>query len=114
VDYRIGTRHMGELIADNAKREAMKVPFLRELLMNDSIHIVSNITFDNLDPVSTYLGKPGDPSRGGLPFAEYQRRQTEFREAEVASSSTRVASSTGRGALYGYPHFVCDTAGRHL
>ncbi len=37
IDYRIGTRYMGEYIADNAKREAMKVPFLRELLMSDSI-----------------------------------------------------------------------------
>jgi hypothetical protein len=111
VDYRIGTRHMGELIADNAKREAMKVPFLRELLMNDSIHIVSNITFDNLDPVSTYLGKPGDPSRGGLPFAEYQRRQTEFREAEVASLLDTGRFIDRARALYGYPHFVCDTGG---
>ena len=29
VDYRIGTRYMGEYIADNFKREAMKVPLLR-------------------------------------------------------------------------------------
>ncbi len=111
VDYRIGTRHMGELIADNAKREAMKVPFLRDLLMNDSIHIVSNITFDNLDPVSTYLGKPGDPRRGGLPFAEYQRRQGEFRDAEVASLLDTGRFIDRAKALYGYPHFVCDTGG---
>ena len=26
IDYRIGTRYMGEYIADNAKAEAMKVP----------------------------------------------------------------------------------------
>jgi hypothetical protein len=70
VDYRIGTRYMGELIADNFKREAMKVPLLRELLMSDSVHIASNITFDNLAPLSTYLGKPGDPARGGLAFSE--------------------------------------------
>ncbi|MGB0440359.1 MAG: ATPase, partial [Paracoccaceae bacterium] len=74
IDYRIGTRYMGEFITDNAKREAMKVPFLRDLLMSDSIYIGSNITFDNLDPVSTYLGKPGDPAQGGLPITEYRRR----------------------------------------
>ena len=33
ADYRIGTRYMGEYIADNAKAEAMKVPFLRDLLL---------------------------------------------------------------------------------
>ncbi|MBP1804336.1 ATPase [Rubellimicrobium aerolatum] len=111
IDYRIGTRHMGELIADNAKREAMKVPFLRELLLSDSIYIGSNITFDNLDPVSTYLGKPGDPAKGGLPFAEYQRRQDEFREAEVAALLDTGRFIERARALYGYPNFVCDTGG---
>ncbi len=66
VDYRIGTRYMNEYIADNFKREAMKVPLLRELLMTDSVSIASNITFNNLAPLSTYLGKPGDPAKGGL------------------------------------------------
>ena len=75
VDYRIGTRYMNEYIADNFKREAMKVPLLRELLMSDSVYIASNITFDNLAPLSTYLGKPGDPAKGGVAFGEYQRRQ---------------------------------------
>ena len=32
VDYRIGTRYMGEHIADNFKAEAMKNLFLAELL----------------------------------------------------------------------------------
>lgn len=111
VDYRIGTRYMGELIADNAKREAMKVPFLRQLLLSDSIHIGSNISFDNLDPVSTYLGRPGDPAKGGLPFAEYQRRQAEFREAEVAALLDTPRFIDRARDLYDYPHFVCDTGG---
>ena len=72
VDYRIGTRYMGEHIVDNFKREAMRVPFLRDLLLSDSIHIKSNITFDHLKPLSTYLGKPGNPAKGGISFAEYK------------------------------------------
>jgi hypothetical protein len=111
VDYRIGTRYMGERIVDNAKREAMKVPFLRQLLMSDSIYIASNITFDNLEPVSTYLGKPGDPARGGLPFGEYQRRQSQFREAEIAALLDTARFIERARELYGYPHFVCDTGG---
>jgi hypothetical protein len=74
---------MGEYIIDNAKAEAMKVPFLRDLLLSDSIYIGSNISFNNLSPVSTYLGKPGDPARGGLPIDEYRRRQEQFRRAEI-------------------------------
>ncbi|MCF2870737.1 ATPase [Octadecabacter sp. G9-8] len=111
VDYRIGTRYMGEFIADNAKAEAMKVPFLRELLMSDSIHIASNITFDNLTPVSTYLGKPGDPARGGLPMAEYQRRQDQFHRAEIDALRDTPYFIDRAKALYDYPHFVCDTGG---
>ncbi|MDH2325903.1 ATPase [Cereibacter sp. SYSU M97828] len=111
VDYRIGTRYMGEHIADNFKREAMKVPFLRELLMTDSVYIASNITFDNLAPLSTYLGKPGDPARGGLAFDEYRKRQDQHREAEIASLLDTTRFITRADELYGYPNFVCDSGG---
>jgi len=111
VDYRIGTRYMGEHIADNFKREAMKVPLLRELLMTDSVHITSNITFDNLAPLSTYLGKPGDPSRGGVPFDEYLRRQEQHRQAEIAALGDTPSFVERAHSLYGYPNFVCDSGG---
>lgn len=111
VDYRIGTRYMGEFIADNFKREAMKVPLLRELLMTDSVYIASNITFDNLAPLSTYLGKPGDVDKHGLPFAEYQRRQEQHRAAEVAAMLDTTRFIERASEIYGYPHFVCDTSG---
>ncbi|MBD9525506.1 ATPase [Paracoccus sp. PAR01] len=111
VDYRIGTRYMGELIADNFKREAMKVPFLRELLLSDSVYIASNITFENLAPLSTYLGKPGSPSRGGLDFEEYMRRQDQHRTAEI-SSLLDTGHFIRRGKdIYGIPNFVCDSGG---
>ncbi len=111
VDYRIGTRHMGEFIVDNFKTEAMKVPFLAELLRSDSIRIASNIRFSNLEPLSTYLGSPGDPARGGLPFDEYQRRQSQHRDGEV-QALLEVPRFIGRAHdLYGYTNFVADTGG---
>lgn len=111
IDYRIGTRYMGEYIVDNAKRHAMQVPFLRDLLMSDSIYIGSNISFHNLTPVSAYLGKPGDPDLGGLPMAEYTRRQAQFERAErQALLDTEYFVSRAQD-LYGYPHFICDTGG---
>jgi hypothetical protein len=111
VDYRIGTRYMNEFIADNFKREAMKVPLLRELLMTDSVYIASNITFNNLAPLSTYLGKPGNPAKGGLPFAEYMARQDQHRAAEVAAMLDTARFIDRAEAIYGYPSFVCDTSG---
>ena len=111
IDYRIGTRYMGEHIADNFKREAMKVPLLRELLMSDSVHITSNITFNNLAPLSTYLGKPGDPAKGGLPFAEYLKRQEQHRVAEIAALHDTARFIERAGEIYGYSSFVCDSGG---
>lgn len=111
VDYRIGTRYMGEFISDNFKREAMKIPLLRDLLMSDSVHITSNITFDNLAPLSTYLGKPGDPARGGLAFEEYSKRQAQHARAEAAAMMDTTRFITRARELYGYPNFVCDTSG---
>jgi hypothetical protein len=111
VDYRIGTKYMDEHIADNFKREAMKNPFLRELLRSDSIYIRSNITFDNLAPLSTYLGKPGNPARGGISFAEYKRRQAEHREAEIRALLDVLDFIRRAQEIYQYEHFICDSGG---
>jgi hypothetical protein len=111
VDYRIGTRHMGEHIVDNFKAEAMKVPFLRDLLRSDSIKIESNITFENLSPLSTYLGRPGDPDRGGLPLAEYQRRQAQHAAGEVQALLEVPRFIERAHDLYGYDDFIADTGG---
>ncbi|MEM8538067.1 MAG: ATPase [Pseudomonadota bacterium] len=111
IDYRIGTAYMGEKIADNAKKEAMKVPFLRDLLRSNSIYIGSNISFDDLRPMSSYLGKPGDPDLGGLAWDEYTRRQAEFEAAEVQALLDTGHFIDRARALYQYPHFICDTGG---
>ena len=111
VDYRIGTRYMGEHIVDNFKREAMRVPFLRDLLLSDSIHIQSNITFDHLKPLSTYLGKPGNPDKGGISFAEYRRRQTQHRAAEISALLDVPAFIEKSRDIYSYENFVCDSGG---
>ena len=111
IDYRIGTRYMGEHIVDNFKREAMRNPFLRQLLRTDSIYIASNITFENLAPLSTYLGKPGDPAKGGIPFEEYVRRQRLHRESEIAALSDTPLFIGKAREIYGYANFLCDTGG---
>lgn len=111
VDYRIGTRHMGEFITDNFKTEAMKVPFLRDLLRSDSIKISSAITFANLDPLSTYLGRPGNKAKGGLPLDEYRRRQEQHRVAETAALLEIPKFIQRAHDLYGYDNFIADTGG---
>lgn len=111
IDYRIGTRYMGERIVDEFKREAMKSTLLREMLRTDSIYIASNIAFENLAPLSAYLGKPGDPLRGGLSFEEYVRRQRQHREAEISALLDAPEFIEKAHDIYGYDHFFCDTGG---
>lgn len=110
-DYRIGTRYLDEPILDNIKQQAMAVPFLRELLRSDSIYISNNITVDNLKPVSSFLGKLGNPELGGLSLAEFKRRQALHREAEI-KAMLDVPEFIRKGVeIYGYPHFVNDAGG---
>jgi len=110
-DYRIGTRYLDEPILDNIKSQAMQIPFLRDLLRSDSIYISNNITVDNLKPLSTFLGKLGNPERGGLGLAEFKRRQALHRQAEIAAMKD-VPDFIGKAQeVYGYRHFVNDASG---
>ena len=111
ADYRIGTRYLSEPILDNIKRQAMQVPFLRDLLRSDSIYISNNITVDNLSAVLTYLGKLGDPVRGGLPLADFKHRHRQYRDAEVAAMIDIPEFITKARDIYGYQHFINDSAG---
>lgn len=110
-DYRIGTRYLGEPILDNIKQQAMQVPFLRELLRSDSIYISNNITVDNLKPVSSFLGKLGNPELGGLGLKEFKRRQELHRMAEIAAMKDVPDFIRKAQEIYGYQHFVNDAGG---
>ncbi len=111
VDYRIGTRYLDEHIVDNFKQEAMKNVFLRDLLLSDSIYISSNLNFNNLSPLSTYLGKPGRSDLGGIDIDLYKKRQKQHREAEILSVLDTYKFIEKSNSIYGYQNFVCDTSG---
>lgn len=110
-DYRIGTKYLEEPILDNIKRQAMKVDFLRDLLRSDSIYICSNITVNNLAPISTFLGKVGNPDFGGLTVDEFKHRQKLHYQAEEGAMRD-VADFIAKGRdIYGYEHFINDAGG---
>lgn len=110
-DYRIGTRYLDEPILDNIKQQAMQVPFLRDLLRSDSIYIHNNITVDNLKPVSSFLGKLGNPEQGGLELEEFKRRQALHHQAEVATMCDVPDFIHKAHDIYGYKHFINDAGG---
>ncbi len=110
-DYRIGTRYLDEPILDNIKRQAMQVPFLRDLLRSDFIYIRNNITVDNLGPVLSFVGKPGNPEKGGLLPKEFQRRQAMYRQAEIDAMNDVPEYIRKAHEIYGYRNFVNDVGG---
>jgi len=110
-DYRIGTKYLEEPILDNIKQQAMRVPFLRDLLKSDSIYICSNISVENLAPVSSFLGKIGNPAHGGLSRSEFKRRQALHHRAEINAMNDVPEFIHKAEAIYGYKHFINDAGG---
>ncbi len=110
-DYRIGTRYMNEPILDNIKAQAMQVPFLQDLLRTDSIYICNNITVDHLKPLSTFLGKLGNPALGGLTLKEFKRRLKLHHQAEVAAMLDVPEFIEKSRQIYGFNNFINDAGG---
>ena len=110
-DYRIGSRYLDEPILDNIKQQAMQVPFLRELLRTDSIYIANNLSFDNLTPVSSFLGKLGNPELGGLSLPEFKRRQSLHHKAEILAMRDVPSFINKAQQIYGYSNFINDAGG---
>ncbi|MCP5413312.1 MAG: ATPase [Chromatiaceae bacterium] len=110
-DYRIGTRYLDESILDLIKEQAMQVPFLSQLLRNDWIYIRNNIKVSDLGPVLSFVGKLGNPELGGVPLEDFQRRQAQYREAEIAAMRDVPSFIDKAQKIYGYRSFINDVGG---
>ena len=110
-DYRIGTQYLDEAILDNIKNQAMQIPFLHDLLESDSIEINNKITADHLKPVASYLGKLGDPGKGGLDLREFKKRQNLHRKAEIAAMNDVPDFINKAQSNYSCNHFINDVGG---
>ena len=110
-DYRIGTHYLDEPIIDNIKQQAMQIPLMKDLLRSDSIHLANNIGIENLKPLSTFLGKVGNPALGGVGLREFKRRQNLHRQAEIATMKDVPEFIRKAHQVYGYDNFVNDAGG---
>lgn len=110
-DYRIGTRYLNEPIRDAIKCKAMELEFFRDLFRRDLISIDSKISFGNLDIITHFLGKVGNPESDGLSVEEFNRRQELWRAAEIAAMNDVQEFSRKAQAIYGYPNFINDAGG---
>ncbi len=110
-DYRIGTRYIDEHILDMVKWEAMRIPFLKELLRTDWIYFRNNIRVNDLGPVLSFVGKLGNPELGGVELGDFIRRQAIYRQAEIDAMLEVPKFIHKAQEVYNYPHFVNDVGG---
>jgi len=109
-DYRIGATHLKDDIIANIANKMKTDSWLKKLLDNQSISVNSQVTFDNLEPISAFLGKVGNPEEGGLPIDEFIRRQNLFFEAEK-KTMYEVPEFINRSQSEGFSHFINDAGG---
>ena len=109
-DYHIGATYLKDEIINNIAKKMKQDPWLQNLLENQSISVNSQVTFDNLEPISAFLGKVGNPEEGGLAIDEFVRRQGLFLEAEIKAMYD-VPSFIKKSQQSGYDNFINDAGG---
>ena len=109
-DYHIGATYLKDEIINNITKKMKHDPWLQNLLDNQSISVNSQVTFDNLEPISAFLGKVGNPEEGGLAIDEFIRRQGLFLEAEIKAMYD-VPSFIKKSQHSGYSNFINDAGG---
>jgi len=109
-DYHIGATYLKDEIINNIAKKMKQDPWLQNLLDSQSISVNSQVTFDNLEPISAFLGKVGSPEEGGLAIDEFIRRQGLFLEAEIKTMYD-VPSFIKKSRQSGYNNFINDAGG---
>ena len=109
-DYHVGATYLKNEIINNIAKKMKQDPWLQNLLANQSISVNSQVTFDNLEPISAFLGKVGNPEEGGLAIDEFIRRQRLFLEAEIRAMYD-VPTFIKQSQKSGYDNFINDAGG---
>lgn len=111
IDYRIGTRHLSEEVHDFLTAEAMKQPTLAKLIKEGAISVQSQLSVDNLAPLSAYLGMMGDEAQGGTSLEVFLDRLERHRIAEINAVKDVPYFIDKAQNLLGYNNFIVDTSG---
>lgn len=74
--------------------------------MKETLSFEETLGKDNMEFLSSFVGKLGDPERGGLPLAEFKKRQKMYYDAEHQSLLDMPAALEKAEG-----HFVCDSSG---
>lgn len=110
IDYRIGTRHLDEEVHDFLTEEAMKQPLLAKLIKEGAVSIKSQLSINNLAPLSAYLGMIGNTAEGGTSLDIFLDRLERHRIAEI-NAVKDVPYFINKAEKLGFQNFIIDTSG---
>ena len=74
--------------------------------LKDELDGAECLTAENIDALSVYLGKPGNPDKGGFPLDIFKERQKAYYDAECLALDAMGKVLEGTDA-----HFVHDSTG---
>ncbi len=109
-DYRIGSKYLKQPIIQNIKDRMKNDAWLSNLIDREIISIDTKITYDNLNSISVFLGKVGNPDQGGLSLKDFNIRQEMHRLAE-SKSMMDVGEFITKSNSEGFDHFINDAGG---
>ncbi|MGV6804102.1 MAG: hypothetical protein ACWA49_07845 [Ruegeria sp.] len=85
IDAQIQRQYLRKQILDAFNAEVSKGAMLSRLQELGILNLDDELCKDTLAPLTSYLGMPGDPDRGGIEFNEYVKRQNFHRQAELTA-----------------------------
>ena len=85
IDAQIQGQYLRKQILDTFNAEVSKGAMLSRLQELGILNLGDELCKDTLAPLTSYLGMPGDPDRGGIEFNEYVKRQNFHRQAELTA-----------------------------
>src|SRR3569623_1982754 len=82
----VGKTRLSAMLAQNGWHHYSCDYLIGTRYMRDALGLTANeITKRDISKLSAFIGKPGDPDKGGLALAEYKRRQQLYYDAECQS-----------------------------
>ena len=111
IDVRIGAHYLSEQMLDDVRKAASQIPYLRDLLKTNSIDFKNQTAIHNLQLLSKYIGRIGNPKKGGFDLDTFLERQDLYRHAEIQSMMDIPSFISRAQNYYGVQNFIVDTSG---
>ncbi|WP_171096345.1 MULTISPECIES: hypothetical protein [unclassified Ruegeria] len=108
IDAQIQGQYLRKQILDAFNAEVSKGAMLSKLQELGILNLDDELCKDTLAPLTSYLGMPGDPDRGGIEFNEYVKRQNFHRQAELTAVEDLLSLDSSQPVLADSSGSFCE------